>query len=199
MSENQNEVPLAERANNDDYKRKAKRYDRAIVLIQYHVQLLWLMFTAFLIAETVLLGAIAQIAKEQNNLAFGGSILGFLLVFPWWTTFRYNHAMYLLRISEAKSCEPEIGTFFLTGDELIKGNKITPKGMDPISIGCFSRFLNPKKAITVLIVAFAVSFLLIGILKWSRNSRQLNKVDLDFISGKIIFRERRQIHDGKQA
>ena len=37
------------------------------------------------------------------------------------------------------------------------------------------------------------------IVKWSQKSRQVNKVDLDFISGKIFFRERRQIHDGRQT
>jgi hypothetical protein len=60
-----------------------KQYDRAISLIQYHVQLMWLIYGAFLLAETVLLGAIAQIASNQKALAIGGAFLGALLTIPW--------------------------------------------------------------------------------------------------------------------
>jgi hypothetical protein len=41
-----------------------KQYELAITLIQYYVELFWLIFGAFLLAETVLIGAIASIAKD---------------------------------------------------------------------------------------------------------------------------------------
>lgn len=54
---------------------KDKQYDRAITLIQYYVQLMWFIFGAFLLAETVLLGAVASVAKDGSkpaSLGFGG-------------------------------------------------------------------------------------------------------------------------------
>ena len=111
-----------------DTDKDDKQYDRAIALIQYYVQLFWLIFGAFLLAETVLLGAIASVAKDgPNAFVFGGAILGLLLILPWWASFRYNHALYTLRVHEARSLEPTVGTFFTNGKELIDKCRVTFK------------------------------------------------------------------------
>jgi hypothetical protein len=137
-----------------------KQYDRAITLIQYYVQLFWLIFGAFLLAETVLISAIAAIAKDgPDAFVFGGSILGLLLVIPWWATYRYNHALYALRIHEARSLEPAVGTFFTNGKELIDRGV---SSLDPkIRIPCLARCLAPRHSVFSLIVVFAVAFFVI--------------------------------------
>jgi hypothetical protein len=143
-----------------DTDKDDKQYDRAIALIQYYVQLFWLIFGAFLLAETVLLGAIASVAKDgPNAFVFGGAILGLLLILPWWASFRYNHALYTLRVHEARSLEPTVGTFFTNGKELIdKGvSSLDPK----IRIPRLARLLAPRHSVLSLILVFTVAFLVI--------------------------------------
>jgi len=58
-------------------------YALAIGLIEQQVQIFWLIFGAFLLAEIVLLGGVVSIAKEgPKELVFGGAVLGVLLVVP---------------------------------------------------------------------------------------------------------------------
>ncbi len=136
-------------------QKKKETYDRAILLIQYQVQLFWLVFGAFLISETVLLGGIASIAKDgPATLVLGGAIFGTFLCIPWWFTFQYNHAFYLLRIFEAKSCEPEEGTFFEEGENLRNGK--TEHG---VSIPNYVKLLRPYRAISLLIILYGLAFL----------------------------------------
>ena len=136
-----------------------KNYDRAITLIQYHVQLFWLVFGAFLLSETVLLGGIASIAKEGNKIwIFSGAVFGFLLCIPWWTTFLYNHAFYQLRINEAGSLETSEDGFFTNGLKLFKGEKVKD-----VIIPRYVRFLHPKRAIRFLIFLYLISFISIAI------------------------------------
>lgn len=141
-----------------------KKYDRAILLIQYYVQLMWLIFGAFLLAETVLLGALVQIANNgPKELIFGGSIIGLLLTYPWWASFKYNHALYLLRMSEARTCEPEEGSFFSTGYDLTKGKVLDADQMGEIRIPRMARLMRPANSVTILICIFALAFLFIAI------------------------------------
>jgi hypothetical protein len=160
MNENRNGNAMDER------ERKDKQYDRAISLIQYYVQLTWLVYGAFLLAETVLLGAVAQIAKDQHELAIGGSILGLFLAIPWWASFKYNHSLYLLRMSEARACEPDTGTFFTSGGDIIGGKTIHDPAMGAISIPRLARFLRPARAVTWLIYIFAATYALIAWKCW---------------------------------
>lgn len=134
-----------------------KNYDRAITLIQNQVQLFWLVFGAFLVTETVLLGGIASLAKDGVNLwAFFGAILGLGVCILWWGTFQYNHAFYKLRIEEAKQFEPTQGNFFLNGSDLINKKK-------PLKVIIPWHGLQPKAAISFLIIMFAIAFLSIAI------------------------------------
>lgn len=137
-----------------------KQYDRAITLIQYYVQLMWLVLSAFLLAETVLLGAIAAVAKDgPDAFVFGGALLGLILVIPWWTSFRYNHALYALRVFEARSLEPQVGSFFTNGRVVIESGS-SPLDRS-IRIPWLARRLAPRHAVSFLIWVFAASFVVI--------------------------------------
>jgi hypothetical protein len=139
-----------------------QRYDRAITLMQYYAQLLWVVLSAFLLAETVLLGAIAQVAKDgPDSFVFGGAILGLFLVVPWWTSYRYNHGIYLLRIYEARALEPAVDQFFTNGNVLIETGE-TPVDK-AVTIPWLARRLKPRHAVILLIILFAAAFLLVAV------------------------------------
>ncbi|HVX90988.1 MAG TPA: hypothetical protein VHC20_05190 [Candidatus Paceibacterota bacterium] len=145
-----------------------KQYDRAITLIQYYVQLFWLIFGAFLLAETVLIGAVAAIAKEgPDAFVFGGALLGLFLILPWWATFRYNHALYALRVHEARSLEPSVGTFFTNGKQLIDDG--VSKADAKIRIPYLARLFAPRYSVLLLIAVFALAFgaILVTHLPWT--------------------------------
>ena len=143
-----------------------KQYDRLISLIQYYVQLTWLIFGAFLLSQTVLLGVIATAAKDGSRFfVFGAAILGLLLTLPWWSSFRYNHALYLLRIAEARKLEPQVGSCFTTGSKLIDGD-IIESPIGPISIPWLSRVLSPSRSVSMLIFLYAFSFTVLAVCYW---------------------------------
>ena len=94
-----------------------EKYSFALQLIQYEIQRLWTIFGIFLLAETVLLGAIAQVFETgPKELVFAGALVGLLLVLPWWTTFEYSRFFYLLRLQQAKEFEPTVVCFLTEGN-----------------------------------------------------------------------------------
>jgi hypothetical protein len=144
---------------NQSKKSNPDGYNRAILLIQGQVQLFWLIFGAFLLSETVLLGAITSIDKEDSgNLIFWGSVFGLILSFFWWTTFQYNHAFYRLRIYEARAFEPTEGDFFTHGNTLFNGEPILG-----VKIPKYVRLLRPKISLGILIGLYAIVFIFIGL------------------------------------
>ena len=151
--------------NNNEY---SKQYDRAISLIEYYVQVTWLVFGAFLLTETVLLAAIASISDKtgaSEYWVFGGAILGLLLTYPWWESFRYNHALYRLHLTEAVSSEPKAGLFFTNGKGLIKGAKFLGPQQETINIPWAAKLLTPYLSVHLLIIAFIIVFILIATIK----------------------------------
>jgi hypothetical protein len=141
-----------------------KHYDRALILIQYYVNLVWLIFGAFLLTETVLLAGIASMAKHgPPQLVLGGALLGLILTVPWWCSFRYNHTLYLLHMAEAYNCEPEHGNFFHTGRELTMGKEFFDPLERRVIIPAVARWLHPSRSAIWLIRCFALVFLLLVI------------------------------------
>ena len=89
----------------------------AIELMQYHTEDLWQQFGSFLLAQTVLLGFIgSSLANNVNKnwVLFGGSFIGLLLCFPWYSTFNHNYQYYLLRIKQARHQEEKLGISLLS-------------------------------------------------------------------------------------
>jgi hypothetical protein len=139
------------------------QYGNAISLIEHQIQIFWLVFGAFLLAETVLLGAIISILKDGPKVViFVGSVAGLLLVFPWWTSFRYNHTMYRLRMMQARAFEPECGSFFDEGRLLIEEHQEVRGVKMPWS----ARVLPQRWADAVLVVLFAIAFFFLAV--WYR-------------------------------
>lgn len=138
----------------------AERYGWALELVQYEIQRLWVIYGTFLLAETVLLGGVAQVlAQGPQELALVGSVIGLLLVIPWWATFEYTRSFYLLRIAQAREFEPHVATFLSEGHDLSRGIPI--KG---VKIGRFVRFLRPQRSGWFLMGLFAIAFAFIAYL-----------------------------------
>jgi hypothetical protein len=114
----------------------------------------------------VLLAAIVTVAKDgPEYFAFATSVFGLLLTIPWWSSFRYNHALYLLRVAEARALEPQAGSFFTAGSELIDGNsERTSIGL--ISIPRLARVLSPSRSVQFLIALFFAAFFFLAAKYW---------------------------------
>lgn len=139
-----------------------EKYSFALQLIQYEIQRLWTIFGIFLLAETVLLGAIAQVFETgPKELVFAGALVGLLLVLPWWTTFEYSRFFYLLRLQQAKEFEPTVVCFLTEGNALANGEG---KVRD-LRIARFVRFMRPQRAGWFLMILFTLSFFAITLLK----------------------------------
>lgn len=144
------------------------QYDRAISLIEYYVQVTWLVFGAFLLTETVLLAAIASISIKTETSEYwviAGAILGLILTYPWWASFRYNHALYRLHLTEAVNAEPDAGCFFTNGKKLIMGKSFLGPQNEKIKIPWAARLLSPNRSVHLLIFTFAIVFILIACIK----------------------------------
>jgi hypothetical protein len=130
-------------------------YERALTLIQYHVELLWLIFGAFLLTETVLLAGIATILKDDPEpWLFWGAMLGLVLVLPWASSWSQNYHYYRLRMLQAKRFEPAAGTLLTEGAAFAKGACV-----GDLRMPWLARTLPPRRAVPFLIGAFAVVFL----------------------------------------
>ena len=143
----------------------ADNYARALELMQYEVQRLWIIFGTFLLAESVLLGGLASAFKDApTQLVIGGSAVGFLLVIPWWTGFEYCRAFYLLRIDQAKRYEARDG-FLTEGARLAEGERVGIR-----HIGIIVCFVRIQRGAWFLMTLFAGAFLGIALLKASSGS-----------------------------
>ncbi len=142
---------------------KKEKYNVAINLIQAQVQLFWLIFGAFLLSETVLLGAITSIDKNDSaNLIFGGSVFGIIISFFWFTTTNYNHAFYYLRILEARVLEPLTGDFFTNGRKLHEGKTVIlneGESVLTIKIPRIVRMFRPQVSLWFLIGIYDLAFI----------------------------------------
>ena len=149
-----------EKANVQKTKSNPEGYNRAIQLIQGQVQLFWLIFGAFLLSETVLLSAIASVLgnKDSGHLIFWSSVFGLVLSFLWFTTSKYNHAFYMLRMNEAKTFEPNGEDFFSHGQKLFDGELILD-----VKISKCIKMLRPKRSMMILIGMYSIAFILIGL------------------------------------
>lgn len=141
-----------------------KEYNYAISLIQYHIQLLWSQFGIFLLVETIIIGFIGTaITSDEPNRFFVlvGSIFGFVICFPWWSTFIHNYQYYILRMAQARKHEKKLGIKLLSeGKQMSEGypveidNKIYKHTM-------LAMILPPRRAIKFLIILFWLLFVVL--------------------------------------
>jgi hypothetical protein len=140
---------------------QSELYSFALQLIQYEIQRLWTIFGFFLLAETVLLAAIAQVFdSEQPVLVYAGCVVGLLLILPWWATFENTRRFYLLRLQQAKALEPGVATF------LTEGHVLATEGLARgVEMGFFLRTMRPQRSGWFLMLVFLLTFVGMALLK----------------------------------
>lgn len=145
-------------------------YDRSIALMQYHTQLLWQEFGAFLLAQTVLLGLLGTALMQENSghianlITLGGALVGLLLCIIWWSTYSHNYKYYELRMAQARRLEAALGFSLLSvGKELSSGKMVEVDGIQ-LRHSLLARWLPPRLAIPSMIGLFAIAFLFLAIL-----------------------------------
>ena len=154
----------SQQSTNQGSDRAEREYDRAILLMQYHTDLLWKEFSAFLVANTVLIGFLGTALADKepivrnNWLVFFGSFLGFLICVLWCATFLHNYEYYKLRVFQAKHLESALGiSLLLKGGELSEGDSFD-MGKEKLQLPWLARRLPPRDAVPWLIRLFGIAF-----------------------------------------
>ena len=150
-----------------------KDYDRTLDLMKYHAQVVWQVFGTFLITETVILGFIGnafakcyELNDESNLFLFCGSIFGLILIIPWLSAFLYTYKQYILRIIQARKHEnytKGIGKLITEGKKLSEKGKVCVDG-ESLSLSWVSKKLPPKKSYIMIMVFFALAYIVLAIL-----------------------------------
>ncbi len=138
-----------------------EEYTLAISLMQYHTQLLWSEFGAFFVAETVIIAFLGNAMTSDlphYTLVLIGSIIGFIICLPWWSTFSHNYEYYILRIAQARQHEMTLGlNLFTQGKSLSEGCIVK---IDDVNFqhSLSAKILPPRNAVKLLIILFGLVF-----------------------------------------
>jgi hypothetical protein len=132
-----------------------KEYKLAISLMEYHTNLLWLEFGAFLLAETIILGILGQmiIQNESHNRIL-------ILCIPWGTTFEHNYKYYHLRIEQARELEPKLGFSLLATGRVLSHGETVQINKECLRFCFLAKMLPPRRAVPALIILFVILFIL---------------------------------------
>ena len=142
-----------------------KEYKYAISLMQYHIQLLWSQFGTFLLVETVIIGFVGNAISngEINWFVLGGSVFGFIICFPWWSTFAHNYQYYILRMAQARKHETKLRVNLLTEGKMMSEGCPVEINNETYKHTLFATLLPPRNAVKLLIGLFWLVFLLLMI------------------------------------
>jgi len=108
-----------------------EKYKSALGLLTFEAQFLWTIFSTFLLVHSILLGFIMQSAFKDNHIfgnnvaSFVSSIVGLVLIFPWYGTFKRNSGFYELRMAQTRESEPENWNLVAsTGQKFAEGKEV---------------------------------------------------------------------------
>lgn len=146
---------------------KLERYKSALGLLTFEAQFLWTIFSTFLLVHTILLGFIVQNSFKDNlflnyNLpCFISGLVGLILIFPWYGTYKRNSDFYELRMAQSRICEPENWDLIAdVGQKFADGKKVKLDGKD-YQIGKWGMILRNRYSVPILVVVFLFVYLII--------------------------------------
>ncbi len=154
----------SQQSTNQGNDRAEREYDYAISLMQYHTDLLWKEFSAFLLANTVLIGFLATALADkepivrENWLVFLGSILGLLICPLWCATFQHNYKYYQLRVLQAKRHESALGISLLSEGGMLSEGEPVHIGDEKLQFHPLAQHLPPRRSVPLLIGLYAIAF-----------------------------------------
>ena len=84
---------------------------------------LYLILGTYFLAETIIVGFLGNVLKDENYLMILiGASLGLIVCFPWWSTYSHNYQYYILRMAQARQYENILGLNLLEqGKSLSEG------------------------------------------------------------------------------
>ncbi len=105
-----------------EFERAAREYDAAVTMLQDTGQTVWLLNGAYLLAATVLLGALASLLAQTDTprwLFKAGGVVGVVLCLLWWGSFEHAYSFYNFRMDFARSLEAQLGYRVLTEGKVL--------------------------------------------------------------------------------
>jgi hypothetical protein len=147
-----------------EHARRAKEYEAAVSMLQDTGQTVWVINGSYLLAETVMLGLLAQglvSTHDLSGLLAIGAMLGLAISIFWWASFERAYGFYNLRINAARELEATLGYHVLSkGKDLSDGQKVRVGDQD-IQIPWLARWGGIQDWTERLIWTFALTFVAI--------------------------------------
>ena len=147
--------------------RRNTAYTHALDLLKFEGEMLWSILSVFLVVNTILIGFIGQyistheekIAKEGSWPCFIGSVMGLILMVPFYGTFLRNSQYYKFRMEQAKALEDrQYPLLRKDGKKFSKGKMAKANGKN-IRLSWIGREMTNKKAASWMIFLFAFAYL----------------------------------------
>ncbi len=158
-------------------------YQVVVQLIQDTGQTVWLINGAYLLAATVLLGALGSILADAQSgsliVVRWGAVAGLLACLLWWGSFERAYGFYNLRIHYARRLERLLGfPIHELGRQLPEGpvnleipaNGSLAAESYPIKMPWIGKRFSSQAWTRWLVVLFAILFGALFVLTWLRNS-----------------------------
>lgn len=143
---------------------QADLYRVALEQVRYEGQLLWQIFGAFLLAQTVFMAFLLQATFTQPLVLtfrvgpFVAALIGLVLCLPWAATYLRSSAYYIFRMAQAREAEPEGWKLLKDVGEAFSEGRQVKVGATPYQVGWLSRNLRTKHSVPVIIVVFVIVY-----------------------------------------
>lgn len=145
----------------DLVKATDERYRTALEQVRYEGQLLWQIFGAFLLAQTVFLAFLLQTAFSKHGYqpaVFFPGLLGLFLCLPWLASYLRSSDYYVFRMAQAKEVEPEGWNIIRGAGERFSGGNPVEVGGKSYRVNWLGRALRTKRSVPALVLAFALAY-----------------------------------------
>jgi len=153
-------TPKSQKFTKNDLRVASDGYKYAVELMKYQIQLLWQQFGTYFLAETVIVAFLGNVLKDEKyHIILMGAILGFIICFPWWSTFSHNYQYYILRMAQARQYEDVLELKLLAQGKSLSEGCVVKIGDEKFQHTMSAKVLPPRLAIKMLIILFGIIFI----------------------------------------
>jgi hypothetical protein len=152
----------------DKQKTQIEKYKILVQLIDFEIRSGWTIFGTWVIIHTLFLNFLLKVFFDEKfitNTNFSyliiSTIFGLILAFLWFITYERNSNYYLLRMEQAKTCEPDGWNILKNHGEKFANGKTVTIGDNDIKMNFFGRIFKANVCIRVLITIVHLLYLLI--------------------------------------
>jgi len=137
-------------------------YQAAVGLVAFESQLFWAIMSAFLVAETVLAGLLAQATVSEFSLSrLLAAAIGTLGCLFWLGAILRSAGYSRLRTYQARELERKLGlSLFMRGEEFAKGHAVIVDG-ETLKHNSFGRRASIKNSGIALALLFTLLFVIV--------------------------------------